>query len=214
VSEGAEEVPLTRRERRKLEVRNRIIEAAVELFDRDGFAATKVASICEQADIAHKTFFNHFPAKQDLLREIASVYLGGLLEDLEQTRKQPGSTRDRIHFFFEMIAENSENVGPMRRELVTEVVHVIHESGAETEHALKLQHAFGSIIAEGVSNGDVTDQHEPGTLTDVLMGGFYALMFNWSNLDDYPIRQHAIATARFLADAMTVAPDSEASDAK
>lgn len=205
---GGEAVQLTRRERRKLEVRNRIIEAAVELFDRDGFAATKVASICERADIAHKTFFNHFPAKQDLLREIASVYLGGLLEELEETRKQPGSTRDRIHFFFEMIAENSENLGPMRRELVTEVVHVIHESGSETEHALKLQHAFGSIIAEGVANGDVTDQHDPDTLTDMLMGAFYALMFNWSNLDDYPIRQHALASARFLADAMSVSPEA------
>ena len=214
MGEGSEEVRLTRRERRKLEVRNRIIEAAVELFDRDGFAATKVASICEQADIAHKTFFNHFPAKQDLLREIASVYLGGLLEELEETRKQPGSTRDRIHFFFELIAENSENVGPMRRELVTEVVHVIHESGTETEQALKLQHAFGSIIAEGVANGDVTDQHDPGTLTDMLMGAFYALMFNWSNLDDYPIRQHALASARFLADAMCVSPEPAEAEPK
>jgi len=208
VDEGGEAVQLTRRERRKLEVRNRIIEAAVELFDRDGFAATKVASICERADIAHKTFCNPVPAKQDLLREIASVYLGGLLEELAETRKQPGSTRDRIHFFFALIAQHSENLGPMRRELVTEVVHVIHESGSETEHALKLQHAFGSIIAEGVANGDVTDQHDPGTLTDMLMGAFYALMFNWSNLDDYPIRQHALASARFLADAMTIAPEA------
>jgi len=214
VDEGGEAVQLTRRERRKLEVRNRIIEAAVELFDRDGFAATKVASICERADIAHKTFFNHFPAKQDLLREIASVYLGGLLEELEETRKQPGSTRDRIHFFFELIAQNSENLGPMRRELVTEVVHVIHESGSETEHALKLQHAFGSIIAEGVANGDVTDQHDPGTLTDMLMGAFYALMFNWSNLDDYPIRQHALASARFLGDAMSVSPGAAEAEPK
>jgi AcrR family transcriptional regulator len=195
---------LSRRERRKLEMRARILETARDLFSQQGFQETRVADVCVRADIAHKTFFNHFPAKQDLLREIASVYLGGLLEDLEETRKQPGSTRDRIHFFFEMIAENSENVGPIHRELVTEVVHLIHESGAETEHALKLQHAFGSIIAEGVANGDVTDQHDPGTLTDILMGAFYALMFNWSNLDDYPIRQHALASARFLADAMTV----------
>jgi AcrR family transcriptional regulator len=196
------DLPLTRRARRKLEVRNRIINAAVELFDRHGFAATKVASICERADIAHKTFFNHFPAKQDLLREIASVYLGTLLEDLEQTRKQPGTTRDRIHYFFEKIAENTESVRPMHRELVTEVVHVIHQSGSESEHAQKLQHAFGSIIEEGVASGDITNRHPPETLTDILMGAFYALMFNWSNLSDYPIRQQAIASAEFLAEAM------------
>ncbi len=194
---------LTRRERRKREVRNRIIEAAVELFDRDGFAATRVATICDQADIAHKTFFNHFPAKQDLLREIASVYLAGLLERLEETRKQPGTTGDRITFFFDRVAENASEIGSMHRELITEVVHVIHESGTESEQAQKLQSAFGAIIAEGVARGDITTDHPPETLTDMLMGAFYALMFNWSNLEHYPIAQQASATARFLADAMS-----------
>ncbi len=52
---------LTRRERRKREVRGRILAAAVGLFDERGFGATKVAEICERADVAHKTFFNHFP---------------------------------------------------------------------------------------------------------------------------------------------------------
>jgi len=36
-------VPVGRRERRRLEVRTRIIEAAMRLFDAKGFAATTVA---------------------------------------------------------------------------------------------------------------------------------------------------------------------------
>ena len=207
-----EGLTLTRRQRRKLEVRNRIIDAAVALFDRDGFAATKVSSICERADIAHKTFFNHFPAKRDLLRVIASVYLNQLLESLEQTRKQPGTTGDRIRYFFTMIAENAEELGPLNRELVTEVVHVIHESGSDSEHAQQIQSAFGLIIAEGVASGDITDRHDPGTLTDILMGAYYALMFNWSNLEHYPIQQHALASASFLADAMSASPSAAGSE--
>jgi monoterpene epsilon-lactone hydrolase len=79
---------LTRRERRKIEMRERILEAAVALFDEHGFAATKVSEICEQADIAHKTFFNHFPSKQDLLSEIArerlnSVHGHPIADDVE-----------------------------------------------------------------------------------------------------------------------------------
>jgi AcrR family transcriptional regulator len=197
---------LTRRERRKLEVRNRIVEAAVELFDLRGVGGTTVAAICEKADIAHKTFFNHFPAKQDLLREIASIHLGSLLENLEETRKRPGTTRERIHFFFRLIADNSEAAGPMHRELITEVVHVAHEIGAEPEQARQLHAAFGAIVDEGILLGDITSEHDPGTLTDMLMGAFYALMFNWANLDHYPIRKHALASARFLGEAMSVTP--------
>ncbi|MCP3983337.1 MAG: TetR/AcrR family transcriptional regulator [bacterium] len=192
---------LNRRERRKLEVHTRIVEAAIDLFDEYGFVETKVAAICERADIAHKTFFNHFPRKQDLLREIASIYLGTLLGDIEETRKQPGTTRDRILFFFERIADKSEAAGPMRRELVTEIVHVAHETHSEPEQARKLHGSFGSIILDGVAGGDVTDRYDPETMIDMLMGAFYALVFNWANLDDFPVRRHAMSSARFLADA-------------
>jgi AcrR family transcriptional regulator len=195
-------------------VRNRIVEAAVELFDLQGVGGTTVAAICEKADIAHKTFFNHFPAKQDLLREIAGVYIDNLLENLEETRKQPGTTRERIHHFFGRVADNSEAAGPMHRELITEFVHVAHEAGAEPEQAQKLHTAFGAIIAEGLARGDITTAHDPSTLTDMLMGAFYALVFNWANLDNYPIRKHALASARFLGQAMSVdSPTDESGSA-
>ena len=67
---------LTRRERRKLELRGRILEAARELFAEQGFGETRVADVCERADIAQKTFFNYFPSKLDLLREIAQAGRG------------------------------------------------------------------------------------------------------------------------------------------
>ena len=63
--------PVGRRERRKLEVHARILEANLELFDARGAEATKVQDICERADVAHKTFFNHFASKRHLLREVA-----------------------------------------------------------------------------------------------------------------------------------------------
>jgi AcrR family transcriptional regulator len=199
---------LTRRERRKLEVHNRILEAAVELFDQHGYANTKVAMVCDSADIAHKTFFNHFPSKQHLLREVAALYLDALLTDLEETRKYPGTIRDRILFFFARIADNCDAAGPMHRELMTEIVHVAHESQSEPEQAQKLHSAFRAIVVEGKREGDVTHRHDVETLTDILMGAFYALMFNWANLTDYPVRAHAMASAKFLADAFA----AEASD--
>ena len=102
----------------------------------------------------------------------------------------------------------------MQRELITEVVHIAHEVGAEPEQARQLHTAFGAIIDEGIALGDIAQDHAPGTLTDMLMGAFYALMFNWANLEDYPIHKHAIASARFLADAMSVSPTTTETTAK
>ena len=175
---------LTRRERRKLEVRNRILEASVALFEEKGIEATKVLEICQRADVAHKTFFNHFPSKRHLLAEVAGFALDQLLVDIEEARKQPVSTRARIHHFFEHLADNADLAGPMHRELLTEIVRVAHESGNEPEQARKLHDAFGSIVSEGVAAGELSERHSPETFTEMLMGAFYVLMFTafWLNV--------------------------------
>jgi AcrR family transcriptional regulator len=194
----------TRRERRKLEVHNRILDASVWLFEDRGIEATKVVDICERADVAHKTFFNHFPSKRHLLREIARVGLDRLLADIEDARKQPVGTRERIQRFFENLAANADAAGPMHGELLTEIVHAAHGTGEEPEQVRKLHEAFGAIIREGAALGDISDRHSHETLTEMLMGAFYVLMFNWANLDDYPLRDRALATARFLAESITL----------
>ncbi len=199
VASGLEPPDLGRRERRKLEVRNRILEAAIGLFDVRGFHATRVAEICERADVAHKTFFNHFPSKQHLLQEIAGVALDELLGDIEEARKQPGGMAGRLHFFFSRIADNADAAGLMRPELVHEIIRVSHDSDREPEQARKLHEAFGALVREGLEAGDLGSGQDPETLTEVLMGTFYALMFNWSNFEAYPLRRRALAAARFLA---------------
>ena len=194
---------LTRRERRKLEVRDRILEASVSLFEQRGIEATKVVEICERADVAHKTFFNHFQSKRELLREVARYGLDQLLVDIAEARRQPLSSAGRIHYFFERIASNAAEAGPMQRELLTEIVRVAHEERKEPEQARELQDAFGAIVRAGLAAGDLSDRHSSETLTEMLMGAFYVLMFNWANVPGYPLQVRAEETARFLSDAMT-----------
>ena len=202
-------IDVSRRSRRKLELSQRILAAAVALFDEQGFEATKVTDICERADVANKTFFNHFATKSDLLRAIAQTALDEFLAEIEAARKAPGGTRDRLRALFEQIADNALAAGPMHRELLAEIIHVAHESGTEREQARRLHQAFRALVRDGRSAGDIGSQHSIETQTDMLIGAFYALMLNWANLDDYPLRRQALAAARFLADALSGAPRSE-----
>jgi len=191
-----------RRTRRKLELRGRMLEAAAALFDACGVHATKVADICARADVAQKTFFNHFESKGQLLRELAEEASQQLLVDIETARKEGRGTRGRLERFFAGVAERAAVAGPMHRELLTELIHAIHASGTEPDQARRLHAAFGALVRDGLAAGDVTKRHTPETLTEMVMGAYYALMFNWANLDGYPIREQARAAARFLADAL------------
>jgi AcrR family transcriptional regulator len=56
--------PESRMERKKKDVREKIIAAAVELFAHNGYANTTMEQIAEAADVARKTLYNYFPVKE------------------------------------------------------------------------------------------------------------------------------------------------------
>ena len=189
-------------------MRSRIIETARGLFADQGFRETRVADVCDRADIAQKTFFNHFPTKLDLLREIAHAGVEQLVFDIEDIRKADLGTPERIHRFFDTVAAHITGAGPKNRELLVELVHLISGDAAErSEQVRRLHAAFRGLVEDGIALGDVTRQHDPQALTEMILGAYYVLIFNYANLDDFPVRERGHAAARILADAL--APRAE-----
>jgi AcrR family transcriptional regulator len=57
----------TLRDRKRDRTRRALVDAAVELFERDGYDGTTVADIAAAADIGTRTFFSYFASKEELL---------------------------------------------------------------------------------------------------------------------------------------------------
>ncbi|TAN57592.1 MAG: TetR/AcrR family transcriptional regulator [Magnetospirillum sp.] len=53
--------------------RDDLVEAALRLFLRDGFHATGIAAVLEEADVSKMTLYHHFQSKEDLI--LASLEL-------------------------------------------------------------------------------------------------------------------------------------------
>jgi AcrR family transcriptional regulator len=59
--------PTGRRERKKTQVRERILAVALELFSRHGLDAVTVEHIADVADLGKGTIYNYFPTKEDIV---------------------------------------------------------------------------------------------------------------------------------------------------
>jgi AcrR family transcriptional regulator len=70
-------------------VRGLILDAAFELFLSQDIYATKSDAICERADVANRTFFNHFATREDMIPALAERRLLHLREVLCGGRRRP-----------------------------------------------------------------------------------------------------------------------------
>lgn len=55
------------RERQREDTRQRIYDAAMEIFRRDGFEAARVDDVAKAAGVSHGTFYFHFATKDEVL---------------------------------------------------------------------------------------------------------------------------------------------------
>lgn len=95
---------LSRRERKKGETRSKIIDIAMDLFQKQGFESTPADQIAEKADIAKGTLYNYFPSKEAILHgHVLRSTADALSHTLSLIEALP-DTRSRLSALFKNLA--------------------------------------------------------------------------------------------------------------
>ena len=166
---------MNRLERRKLEVREKILAAAFDLFLGQGVAATTIEEICERADVANRTFFNHFATRQDMIRALAErrqVNLHDVVFD-----RSDEAIPARLVGVFDDIAAALAKSGDTYRELIGEMLAT---SGYGVQRGFNLHDTFAELVKEGVARGEVSATHDAETLADIIVGALSGGIVNWT----------------------------------
>jgi AcrR family transcriptional regulator len=98
---------LTRAERRKLETRERLLDAALRLFIKSGYPAVSTADIASAADAGAGTFYLHFEDKPAILRalgeravaEIIGSWRDSLTSSMTSAQIVKGLLRSAVEFW-------------------------------------------------------------------------------------------------------------------
>lgn len=184
-------------ERRRQRSRAALLDAAIELFQRQGVSATKLEEICEAADVSARTFFNHFESREHLYEAIARQR-GAQLAALVEARAESGRP------FKGQLGGLLEDIGayvsarPAYRELMREMLSLRHEGGSET--ARQLGDALLHFVAAGAARGDVTRRHRPEVLADLVLGAITTALSRWCEDERYDLQQELAQSARALLD--------------
>ncbi len=149
------------RERKKLERRQCIQDAAVDLFERDGFDATTIEAIADAADIAPRTFFSYFPTKEDVVLADYADRLDRILDELGQ---RPLSEKPwaALRASFVVVAADYE---ASRHDLISRFT-IMADNESVYARSLQLQAGWEDALAQAL---DQRGRHEAETVESRLL---------------------------------------------
>jgi AcrR family transcriptional regulator len=199
---AAELAQTGRRERRKLELRQRITGAALELFLAQGFAATTVDQISAAADVAPATFFNHFTSKDALLHELSREVVNLVDGIVEGQRKRPAATAKRLTVMADQAASLLAHTHRISRDVLLDLMRSTAPPGSAGPVLARIHKSFGELLRDGQERGDVRRDEDAQFLAEMLVGVFYAAVTNWLNDPSYPLGERLHRAAKFIAEAI------------
>lgn len=141
------------------QVRTRLLNAAVRVFDRKGYHAASVREVADLAGVTKPALYYHFGSKEGLLLAILTQAERQFAEAVASAATRPGTARDRITALCEDIyALFGENV-PVAR--VAHAVLLGPPDGAPpfdiTAFEVRFRETLEQIAAEGIASGELRD---------------------------------------------------------
>ncbi|MGH9745805.1 MAG: TetR/AcrR family transcriptional regulator [Candidatus Acidiferrales bacterium] len=136
-----------RRERHRLETRERLYRAALNLFGERGFMETTVEDITNAADVGKGTFFNYFPTKEHVLAAYGGERIAAVERALEKARSSEGSVLEVLgELATDSAGQSHENPAILR------AIYAAHASCAPVRAELqKRMETSRKILAEIIS---------------------------------------------------------------
>jgi len=91
---AAGEVQSGPRSRKGEQTRARLLDAAKEIFEENGFLDARISDIAERAGLSHGAFYHYFDSKEQIFREIAEMLDDELAEPMDSVIFSQGSSAD------------------------------------------------------------------------------------------------------------------------
>jgi AcrR family transcriptional regulator len=162
------------RQSQKEATRNRVLEAARELFDSQGYQGTTIREIARHAGVSVGSVFTTFASKGEILSQVMQVRLEALYAELDRVMPHlRGSTPDRlrsmfaIHFAFET---------PRTRLFLAHIAAAydwtLTSSTRPFGRTPRLMEIMRECLAKGVVEGDVDPQVDLQNVVDLLMAAY------------------------------------------
>lgn len=164
---------LTSRQKRAMESRKRLIDAAVDLFNEFGYHGTSVQDVCRRADLSVGVFYHYFPSKQAILDTVERQKYSALMGIIGE-KSHSKNHMEAILELFQFLAQQ-QATGSF--ELLCIALAPQPTPDKHGDH--DLEEFVVSIVRSGQEGGEFTTSLPAQVIAADLMISARGYLFHW-----------------------------------
>jgi TetR/AcrR family fatty acid metabolism transcriptional regulator len=170
-----------KKRKRAPDKRERILKAAIEVFAKNGFYATRVSEIAKTAGVADGTIYLYFKNKDDVLITIFEEGIGRLLTILREVADSEEPFERRITRIIELQLGLLEE----QRDLAEVITVNLRQSSCLLKQYAAPQFmqyidVMAGVVREGQEEGAFRRDLNPRVVARSLFGAIDAILLTWA----------------------------------
>jgi AcrR family transcriptional regulator len=173
------------------ERREQILNAAMVVFAKKGFAATKISDIIAATGLSHGLVYHYFKSKEEIYYAVIQQTIDLSRVANEKISYIPGNTLDKIRIFTERALNNSKDDNTLRFLLIVQL-YLSDTESTEIKDMIEDSYApvllMEGLISEGQKKGEIIEGN-PRMLATTYWAAFIGLMlvsYNDSSIFEMP----------------------------
>jgi TetR/AcrR family fatty acid metabolism transcriptional regulator len=194
---------------RQADRRGQILAAAVKVFAKKGFHASRVGDVAEEAGVAYGLVYHYYKSKEDLLETIFRTTWTEMLARVREVEEAGVPASEAVRQVTALLLRTWRRDPDLVRVLVREVTRSQHVQ-REVEEITHAMQALEDIVRRGQESGEFRADLDPRLAAVVFYGALDEVLTGWV-LGQLPDRDEDIARAERNVVALLTAGLSEPS---
>ncbi len=160
--------------------RRQILDAAIRVFARQGFHATRVSDIADEAGVAYGLVYHYFRSKDEVLNELFVERWSLLLSAIEETDRTGETPRAKLAAVAAFIVDSYRHDPELMKVIIVEVTRAANSFGRT--HLPEIRRAYQSIakiVEDGQKEGAFRDDVAPLFASMSFYGAIEQLLSGW-----------------------------------
>ncbi len=173
--------PSARAARRPGDKRERILRAAIKVFAKNGFYATRVSEVAKAAGVADGTIYLYFKSKDELLTSLFEDRVEKLLSYMRDELPKLSSAPLKLRRIIELqlgLLEGERDLAEVLTVILRQSTKLMKEYAAPK--LTSYLEAIASVVSEGQDSGDFRRDVAPLLVARVTWGALDGIALTWA----------------------------------